>query len=596
MGDPALLDKLETARRAFVRDARNAKGVVLRPLLDTLDRTLEALRSAAPGHRNAATNDVAEPAAPTGLLLALLESTTDIIFAKDLQGRYLMINEAGARAIGRPVSEVIGRNARELLSPEMADRILEADTNVLEAADTRTLENLANVEGESRVYLSTKGVLRDRAGVVTGLFGIARDITDRKRREQEHAELLRSEQIARENAERAARALGDLLAVTEAALSRLDLHELLDSVAVKVEAVFRADTVAILLRSEDDDVLVVSAARGIVDDDEIGSHVPFSGTVARQVMERESPLRVEDLSQVEVSPPGLKAAGIRSLLLAPMRLGDRAAGVLHVGTLEPGRFDDNDARLLQLVADRVAQAVEHARLFEASQRAIRARDEMLAVISHDLGNPLNGIVLNANLLDRRLDRDDQRPHSYVDRIRRDADRMHHMVLDLLDTASLDAGSLALDRGLWPAESLLTEAVDILAPLADDRSIQLESASCEPGLVVDCDRQRTLRVFSNLIGNAIKFTPEQGRVCVSAARDGAHVRFTVEDTGPGIAPEHIGSVFSRYWQAPGGQRRGRGLGLYIAKGIVEAHGGAIWIDRADGGGARFSFTLPAEPER
>ncbi len=567
---------------------------MLRPLLDLLDRTMHTLRGGTPHER--AAEAAPDSRRTRGLLNALLENTTDIVFAKDLEGRYLMLNKAGARAIGRPIAEVLGHTARELLPADVAEPIMEEDGRVLEAGETRTVESLGRVDGADRVFLSTTGVIRDGAGRVSGLFGIARDITELKQRERERAELLESEQTARVNAEHSARALGDLLAVTDAALSRLDLDELLDNVVAKVEAVFHADTVALLMRPVGEDVLEVRAARGVVAQDEIGSRMPFSGTVARQVLERDRPLRVEDLSQVDDARPGLKAAGIRSLLLAPMRLGDRVAGVLHVGTLAPRRFDDNDARLLQLVADRVAQAVEHARLFEASQRAIRARDDMLAVISHDLGNPLNGILLNANLLDRRLDQDDRRPHSYVDRIRREADRMHHMVLDLLDTASLDAGSLPLDRGLWPAQSLLTEAVEMLAPLADDRSVILQSRAAEPGLMIDCDRQRALRVFSNLIGNAIKFTPEQGVVSISAERDGDEVRFAVDDTGPGVAEEDMQSVFDRYWQAPAGRSRGRGLGLYIAKGIVEAHGGIIWVERAPGGGARFLFTLPATPER
>ena len=335
------------------------------------------------------------------MLRALLSGTTDIIYAKDLEGRYLLINEAGARILGRPTADIIGRDDRALFPPDSVEAIIKRDREVIAAGESCTVEDVMTIDGVTRVFLSTKGVFHDDTGKVVGLFGISRDISERKRREQEHDRLLRSEQAARADAERAAQALGDLLAVTEAALSRIDLDELLDCVMEKVEAVFRADTVAILLRPVDEDVLVLRAARGAIAPDELGSRVPFSGTVARQVVEHGRPFWIEDLSNVEVERPALGSANIRSLLVAPMLLSDRVAGVVHVGTVEPRRFDDNDARLLQLVADRITQAVEHARLFEASQRAIQSRDEMLAVISHDLGNPLNGIVLNANLLERR---------------------------------------------------------------------------------------------------------------------------------------------------------------------------------------------------
>jgi signal transduction histidine kinase len=143
--------------------------------------------------------------------------------------------------------------------------------------------------------------------------------------------------------------------------------------------------------------------------------------------------------------------------------------------------------------------------------------------------------------------------------------------------------------------LIDEADDMLRPLAVEKSIRLERVVEDDGCEVEIDSRQMLRVFSNLVGNALKFSPEGGRITLHAARHGSSVDFAVTDTGPGIPPEQLPHIFERYWQAREGDRRGVGLGLSIAKGIVEAHGGRIWAEREPGGGAVFSFSVPLSTE-
>jgi two-component system, chemotaxis family, sensor kinase Cph1 len=231
---------------------------------------------------------------------------------------------------------------------------------------------------------------------------------------------------------------------------------------------------------------------------------------------------------------------------------------------------------------------------EREQRAVRARDELVAVVSHDLKNPLGVIQMQAALLRRTAGEDgedrSQRLRAGVDRIQRAVDRMNALVHDLLDLAKIEAGRFKLRRQPEPVHEIIEEAMVILRPLAEAKRIRLVE-DVSQSVLVDVDRERIFQVLSNLVGNAIKFTPEGGRIVLSVAVESTHVLFAVTDTGPGVAPQQAPNLFDRYWQAPGKGHGGTGLGLYIAKGIVTAHGGQIWFEPASGGGASFQFTLP-----
>jgi signal transduction histidine kinase len=164
-------------------------------------------------------------------------------------------------------------------------------------------------------------------------------------------------------------------------------------------------------------------------------------------------------------------------------------------------------------------------------------------------------------------------------------------MDLLDASSIDAGQFTVSRAPHEAAELVQEIRDLLQPLGDEKSIALECVLADSVPEVHIDAGQIQRVFSNLVGNAIKFTPEGGTITIGAALHGQDVHFSVSDTGPGIPPELLPHVFDRYWQARDGDRRGAGLGLAIARGIVEAHGGRIWAESGERGGARFFFSIP-----
>jgi signal transduction histidine kinase/DNA-binding response OmpR family regulator len=287
--------------------------------------------------------------------------------------------------------------------------------------------------------------------------------------------------------------------------------------------------------------------------------------------------------------------GPRSAMVVPLRAGDRPIGGLTLVSSESGRrYGSDDLTLAQELAHRAALAVENAQLFAQAQAATRARDEMLAVVAHDLRNPLSTISLGAELL---LDTTPEDPANAFQRrhlgtVKRSAERMNRLIQDLLDVSRITGGKMTLAPKDEDASLLMAEAAAMLRPLAEARGITFQARGATELPRLRMDGARVMQVISNLVGNALKFTPEGGSVTLAAAHEGGEVRISVVDTGSGISPEQLPHVFGRFWQANEADRRGLGLGLTIARGIVEAHGGRIWVESEVGAGSIFHFTLPA----
>lgn len=272
----------------------------------------------------------------------------------------------------------------------------------------------------------------------------------------------------------------------------------------------------------------------------------------------------------------------------------RKLGTIQLWDKKGGaEFDEADEAILTQLAQLASVALENARLFRAAQDATRARDDLVAIVSHDLRNPVHTIQMAASFLLEVAPADDRRVQArrQLEVIQRSATRANRLIQDLLDVARIQAGGLAVDPVPVDVRSLMNEAAESATPLASAAQL---AVACEPPAAAICvasDRERVLQVFANLIGNAIKFTPKGGQISLHACQENAEVRFTIADTGPGIPAEHLEHVFDRYWQAKSTAKLGAGLGLSIAKGIVEAHGGRIWAESPPGSGAQFNFTLP-----
>ena len=230
-----------------------------------------------------------------------------------------------------------------------------------------------------------------------------------------------------------------------------------------------------------------------------------------------------------------------------------------------------------------------------SDDALASRDDFLGIVSHDLRNLLSGIVLSAGLLSRTPPTGaggGERTVVGMERIQRYAARMNRLIGDLIDVVSIEAGKLAIRAERADATALIVEAVATFAPAAADKGVALVLDGVErPRLLGDFDHERMLQVLANLITNALKFTPQGGSISVRAQRPEGQLLVSVCDTGCGIPAPMLHAVFERFWQVGENDRRGLGLGLYISKCIVEAHGGRIWAESEPGTGSTFHFTIP-----
>ncbi|BBP75885.1 GAF domain-containing protein [Pseudomonas gingeri] len=235
-----------------------------------------------------------------------------------------------------------------------------------------------------------------------------------------------------------------------------------------------------------------------------------------------------------------------------------------------------------------------ARQVRREQEAVRARDDLVAVVSHDLRNPMTVISMLCGMMQKTFSSDgphtSRRITTAIDTMQQAAARMNTLLEDLLDTSKIDAGRYIIKPQQLDVGQMFQEAQSLLAPLALDKDISI-SFEADPDLRIHADPERLFQVLSNLVGNAIKFTPRMGSVGVRAQSSGGEIVFTVRDSGEGIPQEHLPHVFSRYWTLKEGNPTGTGLGLYITQGIVNAHGGQIVANSEPGKGAEFRFTLP-----
>jgi PAS domain S-box-containing protein len=417
---------------------------------------------------------------------------------------------------------------------------------------------------------------------------VLRDITERKRVELSQRFLAQA---------------GALLA------SSLEYEKTLGSVA-QLMVPDLADWAVVYVRDAGGVLRKLAVAHGDPDKQEIArellrySIAPTSRHPALVVMETGEPELVSEaapnfIEAMSQSPDHLalqQELGMASVLMVPLRARGEMHGAMGFFSSRAHRYGAEDVALAQELAVLAALAVDNARLYRDARAAVQARDDMMAVVSHDLGNPLSAIRIGTSLLLRTLPDDDGAAGAgvatrrQIEFIRQSAQQMENLVNDLLDVKRLESGTLAVELKPLDVRSVVRDVIDVFTPIAESRGIALNVLCSDALPDVAGDYRRLVQVLSNLVGNALKFT-EAGSVTVRASGADSVVVFAVEDTGHGIPPEHLSHVFDRFWQARREGRTGLGLGLAIARGIVDAHGGRIWVESDVGAGSTFLFTLP-----
>jgi len=250
---------------------------------------------------------------------------------------------------------------------------------------------------------------------------------------------------------------------------------------------------------------------------------------------------------------------------------------------------------LDLVSEKKSKLLLEEKIsHDLTKTNLITRDQFLAVVSHDLKNPLGSISMSAELMKSGLsssELDVESLRSYLEIIERNATHMNRMINDLLDVERMANDKLIITTEKYDLCDLLRECRDLFSPIVKSKSFSMTIATCSTPLYAAIDHDRILQVLSNLIGNALKFTPNGGAICLSAQKHTTEIEISVTDNGPGIPEDKKSKIFDRFSQLGSNDRRGLGLGLYIAKWIVEAHKGRIWVNSTPGKGSTFSFAIP-----
>ena len=521
----------------------------------------------------------AEAEAGQRRLAAVLEGTSDAFFSVDFDWRITYVNRCAERLWDRPRADLLGRTLWECFPEAGASESGRALRRAMAERRTLRVEVVSPVLGR---WAEVEAFPVDQ-----GLSVFFRDVHERRRREEADRLLGRASEVLAGTLDPAA-TLQQVAEVAAGTLADCCIVHVAEGGAVRAAGVAHADPTRLeLLRG--------TLRRFPVDPVGPGPVTAALRTGEPQLLSEVPRALLEEAAAEPEHLEMLLALGIRSAMVAPLRAGGRTLGALTFARTGGAPYDAADLAVAADLARRAALALENARAYEQARQATRAREEVLAVVSHDLRNPLHAVLLAATVLDEYSGaaKWSERERKQLRAIRSSAQQMSALIRDLMEAAALESGQRALHLEAVEPARLLTDAVELHRGLAQQKGIALEPEAA-PGLpAVQADRARLLQVLANLLGNAIKFTPGGGTVTLGAAPREGGVGFFVSDTGPGIAPEQLPHVFERYWRAERGDRQG--LGLAIARGIVEAHGGRIWVQSAPGQGTTFFFTLPLRPE-
>lgn len=556
--------------RAWTADEREALG----DLAELLSAQIESRRDAY--ERESAEEHLREIAEG---FAAVIEASPLPIVAIDREGRTELWSPAAERMFGWTQEEVLRRPSPIVPSQDQDDAARLRERALAGERLTGVEVRRVRKDGSSIDVSFSTAPLTTRQGDIYGAIAILDDITERRNAEERLRFL-----------ETAGRVLGGLFEYEDRleSLARLTIPALADLCVIEVLGddgrLTRAKALAAdaaqeaLLRVSDAPVDAGPFARVIGGEPVL---VPVADDDALGLLARGAEL------------DAIRRLGVRSLISVPLRARGRDLGVLTLAMAQSGRrYGDDDLSLAREMATRASLLLDNSRLYREAQESTRAREEILAVVSHELRNPLQAITVLVDTLLQWLP-----PESWRDRERRQLEsvlyvsrQMSRLVQDLLDVTRIEAGHFSVRPDREPLGALVEEALRMLRPLAEREHVELEVRVPDRAPTLLADRQRVVQVLGNLVGNAIQATPGGGRVRIDAEERGPDIVFQVSDGGPGIPREDLPHLFRRFWRPDRGGRLGAGLGLAIARGIVESHGGRIGVDTSPRG-STFWFTLP-----
>jgi PAS domain S-box-containing protein len=523
-----------------------------------------------------------------------------------LDGQWIEVNQRMCAITGYSRDELRQLSCQKMTYPEDLERDFTLFQRLLKnEIPTYSIEKRYIRKDRAVIWVNlTVSLIRDGD---QPLFCIAtiEDIQERKRIEEERNYLLSREAQARLQCEHMNEQLGVLQAITDTALAHLSLDSLFENILSKIREIMQADNIAILLLDEQKQYLTVRAVQGIEEAVAPNVRIPFgkgfAGTIAAQC----SPVII-DLNESSIQPlnPVLRD-NMRSLLGVPLIVNQRVIGVVHVGMMQRRAFTAQDVQTLQRVADRLAQAIGHACLYEEAQRAHRALQEharlleemnqqqanFIAIVSHEFRTSLTGIQGFSELLrDGKLA--PEQVQEFACDIHEDSQRLLRMINDLLDLEKMRDGKETLHLEHIPIGELLREQIERSQAATRKHSFQL--IIDEEMQRVEGDRDKLSQVIANLLSNAIKYSPDGGSIILRLSKEDDTVHLEVQDQGMGIPTAALDKIFHTYSRIHSESTRyiqGTGLGLSIVQHIVHLHNGKVWAENAQANGAIFHVVLP-----
>ena len=460
---------------------------------------------------------------------SLADNIPQLAWMADETGAIIWYNRRWYEYTGTTIDEMKGWGWQTVHHPEHVERVIDKfRRHVVTGEVWEDTFPLRGADGRYRWFLSRAVPIVNSSGRVIRWFGTNTDVTEQ-------------------------RMMNEAMAILS---SSRDYHETLKHVA-RLTATAIADWCVI------DVVEAGKLARVAIapDDEDFAQRLPMD-CIARVV------------------ESGVSDAG-DSYVIAPLIARNRTLGAITCGSA-------GDVAEVEELGRRVGLAVDNAQLFAQIQREAHMREEILAIVSHDLKNPLGALHLAATMLLAKAEGPTRR---HLELIERSATRMDHLIGDLLDLSSIQSGHLAIVRKPEELDTLVREVYEAHGPIAREQGLELRQSGGLPPVSASVDRDRLLQVFGNLIGNAIKFCRPGDIITLGAELGPDEIVFSVADTGPGISAAEQPHIFEPYWSAKRYAKKGTGLGLYISKGIIEAHGGRIWLASTPGEGATFYFTIP-----
>ena len=542
-------------------------------------------------------------------LRGIVSLAADAIISTDNDFRITLFNPAAERIFEYRADEVLGESL-DILLPEAAREIHHAHIDRFRhsSVNGKEMGQRGQIWGRRRsgeLFPAEASISKIRLGAETHFTAVLRDITQQRRAEAEREALLTREMQARAIAESAQRRIGFLSRASDLLHSSLAYEEtfrvLLDLIVPEQATFCVVDVV-----EESGAVRRLHVVHADSEKQELAErlrsypHTQAHYLTRRAILDGKAEL-INDITDrlfVDIAEDAehlhiLRELAPASIMVVPLRSRDRVLGaLLFARDKNESAYDDFDVALAVELALRAASAVDNARLYRRSQSAIRARDTVLGVVSHDLRNPLAVISMCATSLLERGFADEGRNLEAMQAIQESTRWAQRLIQDLLDVAAIEAGGLSLVRRAEDPVLLMTKAALFFEELAAERAVTLVTALPDEVPFLLCDADRILQALGNLIGNALKFTPTGGQIELGAVVGQDGVRLYVADNGPGIPDEDVPHIFDRFWTARRDARvRGTGMGLAIVRGIIEAHGGRVWVERNASGGAMFNLLLP-----